>query len=523
MATSADRKPAPERKTIQRSQRLEIDPRLYHLPAKVHIERRNGSPRLYVRAFIGGKSRIKCTGEVTEGAAVRKANEIYLDWMIAERAGNLPRLPGGPTPVLFKTAYESFIKRASAIEKVTPAQVKNYRDKWTLLQSNEYVIDGRGLGTMALADVTTDWLEQLRAKRKASTHVTDSLGRKRERKEPVSNNTISKDFDFIRLVLKHARDRDRTLKELPVFPEFEGRVWSVPKNRRPFFPPKVWTKVKRAALERASDPALDRKQRERRKEHYAYLLLCVGAALNPSEADSLRWKDCVLGTLGGLECVRLVVGGKHLRHVDTGKNVRNRRKGWALFDGVTGYKFLRKLYPNAKPDENLFKYDNGRSIVELLKACGEREDPKTGMTRDAKSLRPTGISLRLMMESDPSYNDLADWARTHPDHIRDFYNQVDEEWRVRRMLKRQHETPAERERRETLEKVRRQIAIEAMRDNDDVFGFHPDDDVSAPEPMPETDREWEEQLSIASRDEDTTNPAWEEHLSTKSRRARRKT
>jgi hypothetical protein len=90
------------------------------------------------------------------------------------------------------------------------------------------------------------------------------------------------------------------------------------------------------------------------------------------------------------------------------------------------------------------------------------------------------------------------------------------------MLKRQHETPAERERRETLERVRRQIAIEAMRDNDDVFGFDPDDDVSAPEPMLETDPEWEEQLSTVSRDEDTTDPAWEEHLSTKSRRTRRK-
>jgi len=54
-------------------------------------------------------------------------------------------------------------------------------------------------------------------------------------------------------------------------------------------------------------------------------MLSVGAALNPSEAESLRWKDCELGTIGGMECVRLVVGGKHQRHADSGKNVRHRR------------------------------------------------------------------------------------------------------------------------------------------------------------------------------------------------------
>jgi hypothetical protein len=65
---------------------------LYHPTPKVYIERRNGSPRLYVRAFIGGGSRIRTTGEATLGAAVRKAQEIYLDWMI---------------PSTFPSAFES--------------------------------------------------------------------------------------------------------------------------------------------------------------------------------------------------------------------------------------------------------------------------------------------------------------------------------------------------------------------------------------------------------------------------------
>jgi hypothetical protein len=67
--------------------------------------------------------------------------------------------------------------------------------------------------------------------------------------------------------------------------------------------------------------------------------------------------------------------------------------------------------------------------------------------------------------------------------------------------KRHHETPAERERRETLEKARRIIAIEAMRDNDDLYGLDEDEPMeSESEPLPETDSEWEEDLSTVVAD-----------------------
>jgi hypothetical protein len=37
-----------------------------------------------------------------------------------------------------------------------------------------------------------------------------------------------------------------------------------------------------------------------------------------------------------------------------------------------------------------------------------------GRTRDAKSLRQTGISLRLDLGPNPDYRDIAKWARTSP-------------------------------------------------------------------------------------------------------------
>jgi hypothetical protein len=42
-----------------------------------------------------------------------------------------------------------------------------------------------------------------------------------------------------------------------------------------------------------------------------------------------------------------------------------------------------------------------------------REDSE-GRTRDAKSLRQTGISLRLDLGPNPDYRDIAKWARTSP-------------------------------------------------------------------------------------------------------------
>jgi len=447
----------------QRSQRIKIDPSLYHLPPKVHIEQRNGSPRYYVRAYVDGKSRIKCTGEVTLGAAARKAEEIYLDWMIAKRAGNLPKLPGGPKPVPFAAAYESFIKRREAAGYQSPGQIQNYRDKYTLLKSE--------LENVALTDIDTTWLETLRAKRKASTHVRSvtKTGKvvERVRKKPVSNSTLKKDFDFIRMVLKHARDFDKTLATVPTFPEFEGRVWKVEKNPRPFLPPGVWNNVKRAALKQASEPTNNTRTREQRQELYAFMMLCVGAALRPSEAYSLRWKDCRLGKLGKVECVHLMVHGKHAKHANTEK----RERGWALNDGVVGFKYLQTVYPNPKPEDPLFKEEHPELLKKLLQSCNLREDVVSGMTRDAKSLRSTGMSLRLQEDSDPSYTDIAEWARTKPQHIFDFYDQVDPDWRMRRMVGGDDDlTPREKKSREDLKKLRKQMAKAEMMDNDDHMG-----------------------------------------------------
>lgn len=213
---------------------------MYQFP-KVKLLRHNGAPTVYARVTHGGIRYKWNTGETSEAAARKAATEWYLkllagQYVLDGTAATLPTQRPRPT---FKAAYESFVKRAENLRKVKPGQIKTYRDKSNLLQSDEYVIDGKRLATMALTDVTTEWLEGLRAKRHASTHIVDSLGRSRERKEPVSNATLRKDFDFIRLVLNHAKERDRTITELPVFPSSKGtcgpcRITGVPPSRQRF-------------------------------------------------------------------------------------------------------------------------------------------------------------------------------------------------------------------------------------------------------------------------------------------------
>lgn len=57
-----------------------------------------------------------------------------------------------------------------------------------------------------------------------------------------------------------------------------------------------------------------------------------------------------------------------------------------------------------------------------------------GDTRDSKSLRQTGISLRLELGPNPDYRDIAKWARTSPAMIAAFYDQTHPQQSVERIV-----------------------------------------------------------------------------------------
>jgi hypothetical protein len=104
-----------------------------------------------------------------------------------------------------------------------------------------------------------------------------------------------------------------------------------------------------------------------------------------------------------------------------------------MFGAVSAFKAMKRDRPDAKPDDMLFVEQHREGIKELFKLAGLREDAE-GRTRDAKSLRQTGISLRLELGRNPDYRDIAKWARTSPAMIASFYDQTHPQLSVERIV-----------------------------------------------------------------------------------------
>ena len=98
--------------------------------------------------------------------------------------------------------------------------------------------------------------------------------------------------------------------------------------------------------------------------------------------------------------------GKHSRG---GK----REEAYGMFGAVSAFKAMHDARRDAKPDDLLFTENHRDGIKELLIKADLRCDAD-GHTRDAKSLRQTGISLRLDLGPNPDYRDIGKWARTSP-------------------------------------------------------------------------------------------------------------
>jgi hypothetical protein len=82
----------------------------------------------------------------------------------------------------------------------------------------------------------------------------------------------------------------------------------------------------------------------------------------------------------------------------------------------------------SRDEDLLFPESHRAGMTRLLKDAGlyEYRDPRSGklLTRDRKSLRPTGITLRLDKGDNLSYRDVAKWARTSVRMIEAFYDQA---------------------------------------------------------------------------------------------------
>jgi integrase len=247
--------------------------------------------------------------------------------------------------------------------------------------------------------------------------------------ESVKPATLKKDMDFVRLVLKYAKNIEKNISDLPEFPSFRGESWEVIPSPRPFLDHEQWVKLRKLGKARIAEAGLNPRTQRQRQELYWFMLISVGAALRVGEAYSLRWRDCeliILNDKDKTEAVHMKVLGKHSRG-------GHREEAYGMFGAVTAFKAMQKARPEAKPDDPLFAENHREGIKELLREAKLWEDPD-GRTRNAKSLRQTGISLRLDLGPNPDYRDIAKWARTSPAMIAAFYDHTHPQLSVERIV-----------------------------------------------------------------------------------------
>src|SRR6266536_3062958 len=382
----------------------EVIAKLYD--GKLRLERRNGASVISARTFLQGKLVQKSTGERTLHAATKIATDWYLDLRDRTRRGE--HLHGRA----FAASAEAFLQHANQVREVGEVQRGQYRIKGNLLKP---YFDG-----VKITDIDTSFLLALREKLSLKKTQLGTL---------VKPATLKKDLDFVRLVLKFAKNIEKNLSDLPEFPSFRGEAWEVIPSPRPFLDHDQWVKLRKLGKARIAEAGLNPRTQRQRQELYWFMLVSVGAALRVGEAYSLRWRDCELITLNDkdkTEAVHMKVLGKHSRG-------GHREEAYGMFGAVTAFKAMQKARPDAKPDDPLFTENHREGIKELLKEAKLRENAD-GATRDAKSLRQTGISLRLDLGPNPDYRDIAQWPRTSPLVTDAIYDQTHPQLSVERIV-----------------------------------------------------------------------------------------
>lgn len=369
------------------------------MDGRLRLELRDANPIYYARTFIQGKHVGKSTGERNQAAAERVAREWYLKLLMRDAGGQPIH---GKT---FEDAAKSFLHRQDTVAKISDGERRNRHQKWALLKP---LLTG-----IKLAEIDLAFLERLRDQR---AKVTTREG------QPLSPSTLKKDLIFVRMVLRHAVERERWLERLPAFPSFKERDFKILPNPRPFFTGDEARVLVDTAQERMLAPGLNPRVRRQRTELFFFISLCIDACLRVEEAYSLRFRDCEILSmpLDGKErrVLRLSVLGKH------SPNGRLREEAWGFFGSPELLEGIAEFRSDAQADDRVFLHRHRDGFRELLNVCGMRAT-SDGKKRDLKSLRPTGISLRLDMAGpNADYRAMAKYARTSPEMIAKFYDQT---------------------------------------------------------------------------------------------------
>lgn len=340
----------------------------------LYLEERVGCNAYQARASVRGV--VSRTN--TETADFERAKRVAVSWF-----KRLVTDDGNPTTQhkTVGTAAKSFLEGLAKESKRT-----FYRSEWDVISPFFKTLDLDAVNTPLLKEFIR-WRQ---------THNT---------RGPVKPHTLHKNLVCVRRILKHAVE-EGWLDRLPLFPQLD----KIEHNPRPWLDPDEWQTLQRVAKRRIQEAENPRTRRQR-EELYEMMLLMVHSCARVDEVRNLRVRDCTVKRL-------TPKGRPYLEMRIVGK--RGYRKSIAWSGAVRAYERLVE-WEDLKPDDMLLtepRHTDG--FRELLDAAGLRRDAD-GNVRNMKSLRSTGLMLRI--KSNPSINLklLAENAGTSVTMLDNFY------------------------------------------------------------------------------------------------------
>lgn len=376
--------------------------RSFTLVKGLYLEERKGAKNYKARAIAIDRDKPPFLNTGTDD--FRRADRIARSWFRGlQRSGSDSPNDSGN---MWKAA-EGFLATLD-----DPEKQNDYRKKWNAIR--DFFRD------QDVADVTSPVLNDFVKRRRAQKF----------RGKNISNSTIHKGLVTIRQILKWSILEGLVSTGLPLFP----KAGKIKPNARPWLERNEWAHLQKVAQKRIDEAAQNSRLQEQRTELLNFMILMVSSCARVDELRRLRRMDCEV------LAAPTKIGGKtfhtepYLRMWIRGKT--KDRFTHAGGGAVGAYQDqISHPYKVIKKHEPLFREHHRDSFRELLHAAHLETDRK-GRPRNMKSLRPTGIMLRVLRNPQINLKVLADEAGTSMDMLDKFYIQeLDSEFRRQEMMK----------------------------------------------------------------------------------------
>lgn len=327
---------------------------------RLKLERRANSRFYQQRTFLDGKVVQKSTKTADLNTAFKLAEVWYRDLLRAsvseKKRHSIDRLVAPTVSDVFK-AYKDQKRLPDSQRKYALMKWSTIADFWR---------------TIRVTDVTPETFEEFFTWRRRY---------KTRSKTTVKNHTIHKDVMVIRQILKFAIQKGY-IDSLPFIP----KIGKIDPNPRPWLARDEWLLLSVISQDRIKE-APNARVREQRQDLRDQMIWVVASMMRIGEMLDLRFQDCRVEALNKKEEILICqVNGK-----------RGHRTVVAPQECVDIWKRRQK---GRKESDRIFPVHHRDAFRELLDYTELRIDSKTGEQRNFKSLRATGISLRILGDPD---------------------------------------------------------------------------------------------------------------------------